>query len=57
MIVLLVAAIGARRWAPAAVVWLAVGVGAMCHDFAPHRTGPIPFGRSVTFGLGCHFLR
>ena len=43
VIVLLVAVIGARRWAIAAGVWLAVGAGAMVHDFAPSltRIGPI----------------
>ncbi len=35
VIVLLVAVIGARRWVVAAVVWLAAGVGAMVHNFAP----------------------
>jgi hypothetical protein len=35
VIVLLVAVIGAHRWAIAAVVWLAVGVGAMAHVIAP----------------------
>jgi hypothetical protein len=42
VIVLLVAAIGARRWTIAAVVWLAVGVGAMVHDFAPQPYWPDP---------------
>jgi hypothetical protein len=35
VVVLLVAVIGVRRWAMAAMVWLAVGLGAMLHDFAP----------------------
>jgi hypothetical protein len=35
VIVLLVAVIGARQWAIGAAVWLALGVGAMLHDFAP----------------------
>jgi hypothetical protein len=42
VIVLLVAVIGARRWKIAAVVWLAVGVGAMVHDFAPPAYWPDP---------------
>ncbi len=42
VIVLLVAVIGARRWAAAAVVWLAVGVGGMVHDFAPQPYWPDP---------------
>jgi hypothetical protein len=45
VIVLLVAVIGARRWAMAAVVWLAVGVGAMVHDFAP---APYPYRPDLT---------
>jgi hypothetical protein len=42
VIVLLVAVIGARRWAIAAVVWLAVGVGAMLQNFAPAPYWPDP---------------
>jgi hypothetical protein len=45
VIVLLVAVVGARRWAIAAAVWLAVGVGAMVHDFAP---APYPFRPDLT---------
>lgn len=40
VVLLLVAVIGARRWAMVAAVWLAVGVGAMVHDFAPE---PYPY--------------
>ena len=40
VIVLLVAVIGARRWAIAAGVWLAAGAAAMVHDFAPE---PYPY--------------
>jgi hypothetical protein len=42
VIVLLVAVIGARRWAIAATVLLAVGIGAMVHDFAPLPYWPDP---------------
>jgi hypothetical protein len=45
VIVLLVAVIGARRWVMAAVVWLAVGAGAMVHDFAPE---PYPYRPDLT---------
>ncbi len=45
VIVLLVAVIGARRWAIAAGVWLSVGVGAMVHDFAPE---PYPYRPDLT---------
>jgi hypothetical protein len=45
VVVLLVAVIGARRWAIAAVVWLAVGAGAMVHDFAPM---PYPYRPDLT---------
>jgi hypothetical protein len=45
VIVLLVAVIGARRWAVAAGVWLGVGVGAMVHDFAP---APYPYRPDLT---------
>jgi hypothetical protein len=45
VIVLLVAVVGARRWAAAAVVWLAVGVGAMVHVFAPL---PYPYRSDLT---------
>jgi hypothetical protein len=44
-IVLLVAVIGAHRWAIAAVAWLAVGVWAMLHDFAPW---PYPYRPDLT---------
>jgi hypothetical protein len=42
VIVLLVAVIGARRWTIAAVVWLAVGLSAMVHDFDPQPYWPDP---------------
>ncbi len=45
VIVLLVAVIGARRWVMAAVVWLAVGVGAIVHNFAP---APYPLRPDLT---------
>ena len=45
VIVLLVAVIGARRWAIAAGVWLSVGTGAMVHDFAPE---PYPYRPDLT---------
>jgi hypothetical protein len=45
VVVLLVAVIGARRWAIAAVVWLAVSAGAMVHDFAPM---PYPYRPDLT---------
>jgi hypothetical protein len=45
VIVLLVAAIGARRWAIAAGVWICVGAGAMVHDFAPE---PYPYRPDMT---------
>ncbi|MBW0012061.1 hypothetical protein [Mycobacterium sp.] len=45
VIVLLVAVIGARRWAVAAGVWLLVGAGAMAHDFAP---APYPYRPDLT---------
>ncbi len=45
VIVLLVAVIGARRWAIAAGGWLAVGVAAMAHDFAPE---PYPYRPDLT---------
>jgi hypothetical protein len=45
VVVLLVAVIGARRWAMAAGVWLAVGAGAMLHDFAPE---PYPYRPDLT---------
>jgi hypothetical protein len=45
VIVLLVAVIGARQWAMAAVVWLVAGVGAILHDFAPE---PYPYRPDLT---------
>jgi hypothetical protein len=45
VVVLLVAVISARRWAIAAAGWLAVGVGAMVHDFAPE---PYPYRPDLT---------
>jgi len=45
VITLLVAVIGARRSVIAAVVWLAAGVGAMVHDFAP---APYPYRPDLT---------
>jgi hypothetical protein len=45
VIVLLVAVIGARRWAIVAAVWLSVGAGAMVHDFAPE---PYPYRPDLT---------
>jgi hypothetical protein len=45
VIVLLVAVIGAHRWAIAAGVWLSVGAGAMVHDFAPE---PYPYRPDLT---------
>jgi hypothetical protein len=45
VIVLLVAVIGARRWTTVAVVWLAVGAGAMVHDFFP---APYPYRPDLT---------
>jgi hypothetical protein len=55
VIVLLVAVIGARRWAIAAVVWLAVGVGAMVHDFAPQPYWPDPLRPICYFRPGVKF--
>jgi hypothetical protein len=45
VIVLLVAVVGARRWAIAAAAWLAAGVGAMVHVFAPL---PYPYRPDLT---------
>jgi hypothetical protein len=45
VILLLVAVIGASRWAIAAGVWLSVGAGAMVHDFAPE---PYPYRPDLT---------
>jgi hypothetical protein len=45
VIVLLVAVIGARRWAIVAGVWLSVGAGAIVHDFAPE---PCPYRPDLT---------
>jgi hypothetical protein len=45
VIVLLVAVIGARRWAIAAGAWLSLGAGAMVHDFAP---APYPYRPDLT---------
>ena len=45
VILLLVAVVGARRWAMAAVAWLAVGAGAIVHDFAP---APYPYRPDLT---------
>jgi hypothetical protein len=45
VIVLLVAVIGAHRWAAAAVVWIAAGLGAMVHVFAP---APYPYRADLT---------
>lgn len=45
VIVLLVAVIGASRWAMAAAMWLAVGAAAMVHDFAPE---PYPYRPDLT---------
>jgi hypothetical protein len=52
---LLVAVIGARRWTIAAVVWLAVGVGAMVHDFAPKPYWPDPLRPICYFRPGVKF--
>jgi hypothetical protein len=45
VIVLLVAVVGARRWAIVAGVWLSVGAGAVVHDFAPE---PYPYRPDLT---------
>jgi hypothetical protein len=45
VIVLLVAVIGARRWARAGAAWLALGIGAMVHNFAP---GPYLYRPDLT---------
>ncbi len=54
VIVLLVAVIGARRWAKAAIAWLAVGTGAMLHVFAPppyeYRSDLTPLQQCVNRG-------
>jgi hypothetical protein len=55
IIVLLVAAIGVRRWTIAAVAWLALGAGAMMHDFQPEPYWPDPLRPICYFRPGVKF--